>query len=300
MLVQKSGLSKRSKILLIIFCALMLPAGYFVYSSYLAPPPDPAPVVDTGQTASEQPVIVTPLNESLLRDAQGRSFTEKSVDEFADQQSGIYLDPAVPLAPERVTVANPKTGGKLLVSWQLPAQPNFTKVKLYRAESAGTVGEEIYSADVKPTDILMNYVDQGLINQKTYYYLVITVNSTDSTSANNQQYSGTPSDVFPPSAPMNVTVKNLTDNQVKISWVVPPDPDFSAVRIYKSSQRGILGALIWADVQPDAGNGQFALDAVTPNTPYYYTVTSLDTAGNESSTNVLAAPYRANPFEPSS
>lgn len=277
----------------------MLPAGYFVYSTYFAKPSDTGAALTGEQTVIEQPVVVQPLNEGLLNDAQVGTFTGKSVAGFAEQQSGIYLDETVPLAPEKITVTNPGTGGRLLVAWQLPVQKNFAKVKVYRSEAVGVIGDEVYAVEVRTSDIRMNFSDHSLVNQKIYYYHVVTENAKGAVSQNNEQYPGTPSDTFPPAAPLNVTVINVADSQVKISWIVPLDPDFSAVHIYKSNQRGVLGVLIDPDIQGEKGNGEYALDAVTPNTPYYYTVTSVDASGNESSTDVMAAPYRSNPFEPS-
>ncbi len=298
MLVQKTGLNKRTKILLIIFCTLLLPGGYFIYSTYFAKPSVTNTVPDTTLTALEQPVVVTPLNEGLLNDAQIGTFMEKNAPGFAEQLSGVYLDADVPLAPEKIAVTDPGTGGRLLVSWQLPLQKNFTTVKVYRSEQVGVLGEEVYTATVKATDTLQNYTDHDLANLTTYYYIVLTVNAEGAVSKNGQQFPGTPHDTFPPSAPLNVTVQNVTDSQVKISWLVPLDPDFSTVHIYKSSERGLLGNLVSADIQNDSENMQYILDTVIPNVPYFYTVTGVDASGNESSTDVMAAPYRENPFQP--
>lgn len=299
MLVQKSGLNKRTKILLIIFCALLIPAGYFAYSSFLAKPAPTTSVVNQGPVLTES-VVVTPLNDQLLNDAQLKSFAGIDVPGFAEQYEGIYLDSETPLPPELITVTDPGTGSRLIVGWTLPTQRNFSSVAVYRSDSAGTRGERVYTSSVSDTSSVMNFEDKDLQNQRTYYYLVVTANTDGKESANVRQFAGTPTDTFPPSAPLAVSIKNLSDDQVEISWLVPPDPDFSTVRIYRSNQQGILGSIIDADIRDDQGNRQFAVDTVTANITYYYTVTSVDASGNESSTDVLAAPYRANPFQPSS
>ncbi|MFA5052318.1 MAG: hypothetical protein WC544_04665 [Patescibacteria group bacterium] len=298
MLVQKTGLNKRTKILLIIFAGLLLPAGYFVYSTYLAKPADTTPIADLSNNSYVQPVVVTPLDNRLLDDAQVRSFTGIDVPGFVEQQAGIYLDDQTPLPPSNISVTNPATGGRLVVSWELPAARNFDSVKLYRSDVPGVKGESIYTVAVDGTVSVMNFEDTGLVNQHTYFYLAVTVNAEGRESQNVQQFAGTPVDTFPPSAPSAVTVNNMENDRVEISWLVPPDPDFSTVRIYRSNQQGTLGSVIPLTVTDGDGNQQSAIDTVTPNVAYYYTVTSVDTSGNESSTDILAAPYRANPFQP--
>jgi len=88
-----------------------------------------------------------------------------------------------------------------------------------------------------------------------------------------------PVDLTAPLPPTNV---NVTDpgsgDKLDINWTNPTDVDFNHIHIYRSSIPGLLGDLIYDNV-----NGATKTDAtVLSGLTYYYTVRSVDSSGNES------------------
>lgn len=148
------------------------------------------------------------------------------------------------------------------------------------------------------------YQDDNLGNDTTYYYLLKTVNDNMIQSENTEQTASMPTDIFAPPPPRNVQIKDMGDKaSIKIAWIDPEDPDFDFVRIYRSTQKGKLGMTIkdktpGEDCYPEFGKDYYCfIDHVSAGITYYYTLTSLDKAGNESTRRILTNPPRSNPFE---
>lgn len=86
-------------------------------------------------------------------------------------------------------------------------------------------------------------------------------------------------DTTPPAAPTGVTVTQSGANLV-ISWV-NPNTDFDHAKVYRSTELGKLGTVIFAEVRTTTRVDTNAVAGVR----YYYTVRAVDPAGNES-TNI--------------
>jgi len=87
------------------------------------------------------------------------------------------------------------------------------------------------------------------------------------------------SDTTPPSAPSNVTVADpAIGGQLNLSWTNPTDADFASVKIYRSTTQGSLGSAVYTGITTTSKSDT----GLTDGTSYYYTVRSVDTAGNES------------------
>ena len=84
-------------------------------------------------------------------------------------------------------------------------------------------------------------------------------------------------DITPPLAPANVSVKKGVPGETVLSWM-NPTTDFSHIKIYRSTTAGEFGKLVANNIQ-----GTSVSDTtVMSGTKYYYTVRSVDPAGNES------------------
>jgi len=289
-------LSSTVKIIIVAVLILMIAAsGYLVYTNFIAQKTPIGPTVQTQGVNLTNTPVVTKFDEGLFFSPQMLELKKYGEWDYTKQYEATATDINIPSEPTNIEVLNPGTGGKLYVFWQLPKNNNFKKIYIYRF---GVIIKD----NLLPTDTF--YQDDGLQNGVTYYYLVKTVNEANQESENKLQVSGTPTDIIPPLPPQNVQITDKGDKtSLEISWEAPNDPDFDFVRVYRSTQKGKLGIIIKDKTAGDlcSKNGKeyyCFVDKVTSGTTYYYTLTSLDASGNESSRRILTNPARSNPFEP--
>lgn len=122
---------------------------------------------------------------------------------------------------------------------------------------------------------------------KTYVYTVRSVVQTlDGTraSADSNAVRVSPKDIFPPSAPQGLVIvfvaaAGQVPAHLELSWAINPETDVAGYNIYRSEQEGTRGErLNSALLLTPAFRDMTAL----PGRRYFYSVTAVDTAGNES------------------
>lgn len=83
-------------------------------------------------------------------------------------------------------------------------------------------------------------------------------------------------DTIPPNAPTSISA-SLNEQGIVLSWVAPSG-DFSHIKIYRSQEMGDIGTMLITDVTDTT----YTDTAIESDIMYYYTVRSVDPAGNES------------------
>jgi hypothetical protein len=94
----------------------------------------------------------------------------------------------------------------------------------------------------------------------------------------------TPRDVFPPAAPpgLEITVVPATPQApayVELSWAISPEGDLAGYSVYRSDAEDAPGDRVSTEILPSPA---FRDISIAPGRRYYYRVTALDRAGNES------------------
>jgi hypothetical protein len=94
----------------------------------------------------------------------------------------------------------------------------------------------------------------------------------------------TPRDVFPPAAPLNLEIATVPATPqapayVELSWAISPEGDLAGYSVYRSDGEDEPGERVSAEILPSP---TFRDISVQPGRRYYYRVTALDRAGNES------------------
>ena len=166
--------------------------------------------------------------------------------------------------------------GEVTLSWQ--AVTKATSYNIYWSTTSGVTpsnGMRIFN--VTST----SYVQTGLINGTTYYYVVTAVNLNGDTSSVTSQASATPSGGLLP-GPSDVAA-TPGDSQVVISWDAVAGA--SSYNIYWSTTSGVS----IADGNEIAGldSLSYTQTGLTNGTTYYYMVTA------ETSTGESAASFQA-------
>jgi len=137
-----------------------------------------------------------------------------------------------------------------------------------------------------PTTIA-EYHDVGFDYGKTYAYTVrsvVEVQGIALESSDSPLVVLTPRDTFPPAAPQSLVVAVMPGaadegEVVDLSWSINLEADLAGYRVYRSEQEGTKGALLTKELLPTPA---YRDTSVHSGQKYWYSVTAVDKAGNES------------------
>jgi len=132
-----------------------------------------------------------------------------------------------------------------------------------------------------------SYGDAQFEFGKTYVYVVRTVIPADGNeieSDNSEPRTVSALDTFPPAAPQGLVAAVLPGATpsafvVDLSWSINLETDLAGYRVYRSEQEGARGQLLTPDLLPVPAVRD---SSVALGHHYWYTVTAVDRAGNES------------------
>lgn len=238
--------------------------------------------------------VVTKFNTAILNNPVYVLLRPREPVRLPTQVTAIATDADAPAAPVFLRAINQTVGQVITLEWAPALGEEYTGYNVYRAQTVDAEGKLLVSnyADIR-------YTDETAETGTPYFYSVEGVvqgPAGKNVSARSNVLTGIATDSTPPHAPTQIMAVNTQDGlSITLTWVNPPDADFAAVRLYRSTNFGTLG-----EVLADHVTGQTYTDTNVPqnNLPVYYTVTSLDLTGNESpSTLRTAPPGNSNPFQ---
>lgn len=273
----------------------------------------PAALLDT-YVSGDHLRFTDPLAPQLLQSSAGQTLAYRVRARVSRKRASPDSNTAtltVYPVPERVPALQATvTQSAVALAWPAPTQTSsgaplesISGYHVYRGEidpaSAETASSDLSQAKwISPLALLApspanNYHDTLFDFGKTYVYVVRTViiaagkplESGDSAPA-----IVTPRDSFPPAAPQNLAaaITPLPDGSraVDLSWSINLETDLAGYRVYRSEQQGTPGQLLTTDLLPTPAYRDMS---VQPGTRYWYTVTAVDRAGNESPPSPPAA-----------
>lgn len=275
--------------IILFLMIIILGAGlYFFYYYYLQIKSEEIETLAESRAQLTLQKVVKDLDMGSLVANGFYDLKQHGVMEYGEQLNAVPTNRSQPLAPENARIINPGAGEELIILWQKPEAAQFEKVVVYRSEKPGEIGRKI----AQDEDATGYYIDNEIKDNVAYYYTVRSVHE-GSESGNTAQIKGVSTDFLPPYPPENVEVTNSGESSLLISWMDPEDKDYAYCRVYRSQIRGLAGEII-ADKITD---GQYIDKNVSDGTQYYYMVTSVDKAGNESPSALSAPPAgNRNPF----
>ncbi len=196
------------------------------------------------------------------------------------------------------------TESAIELGWAAPARMSggdplsaFAGYRIYRGEldpsSAEAASTDFSKAKWKSPLALLasseenNYHDTLFDFGKTYAYIVrsaVLVEGYALESGDSIAAIVTPRDTFPPAAPQNLVAGAIAGSLpssviVELSWSINLESDLAGYRVYRSEQQDTRGALITSEVLLAPA---YRDTPVEPGHRYWYTVTAVDRAGNES------------------
>jgi fibronectin type 3 domain-containing protein len=154
----------------------------------------------------------------------------------------------------------------------------FVGYNIYRGTEKGRYGESALNKEPLRTNA---YKDATVANDRTYYYMVRSVDSPAlpwKESLDSAEASATPRDQTPPAKPTGITVVPGV-NRVFLTWNENKERDLAGYRVYRSTRIGKDYELLTEKL---LNRTTFSDVSVTGGVTYYYVVTAIDRAGNES------------------
>ncbi len=207
--------------------------------------------------------------------------------------------------PERIgKIEVEETEKSLRLRWNAPTQTSggaplaaIKEYHVYRGEldpaSAANTEKDMHAAVwtsplleiAAPTE--PDYQDKGFDYGKTYVYVVRSVVAEEGVTRESSDSAPAiiaPKDIFPPEAPRDLVAAVLAaggagGSVVDLSWSLNVETDLAGYRIYRSESEGTRGEALTSDLLPTPA---YRDAAVKSGHKYWYTVTAVDRAGNES------------------
>jgi len=207
--------------------------------------------------------------------------------------------------PQRILAVESKvTESAIELSWAAPTTTSSG------APLSAALSYHVYRAELDPESVKANeqrhsllefksplillattttagYQDTAFEFGESYLYFirsVIITNEIPLESGDSQHVVITPRDIFPPAAPQGLVAAVLPGTApsslvVDLSWSINLETDLAGYRVYRSEQEGARGQLITPDLLPAPAVRD---TSVEPGHRYWYAVTAVDRAGNES------------------
>ncbi|MFI5097029.1 MAG: fibronectin type III domain-containing protein [Candidatus Acidiferrales bacterium] len=203
------------------------------------------------------------------------------------------------------------TEGGIQLKWATPEKTSggdtlgqIQEFHVYRGEldeaSAAAAAKDLSQAVWKSRPLQLaatttpEFLDTGFDYGKTYAYLVRSVVLADGAQCESGDSSAvfvTPQDTFPPGTPQGIVAAVIPGSAagslvVDLSWSLNVEADLAGYRLYRSEQEGTAGQLLSPDLLPTPA---YRDNSVSSGKRYWYMVTAVDRAGNESASSTAVA-----------
>ena len=259
--------------------------------------------VDQGKVSFPDPVQPDELRARVGATSVYRVRTRVSERKASADSNEAFVD-LYPV-PQRIENIEAKTTEKSIeLKWTPPTStsagaqlPPIREFHIYRGEldpnSAGAAERDLHAAVWKLPILQIGvstspeYQDSTFDFDRTYAYVVRSVTSEGGNlleSSDSRPLIITPKDTYPPAPPQDVVgaaVPGPTPGTfaVDLSWAINLETDLAGYRVYRSESENAKRQLITPDLLPTPS---FRDATVVAGHSYWYSVTAVDRAGNES------------------
>lgn len=244
-------------------------------------PADPAPedaAMTIGKSAVAEQYFAGTIDEVRIHSRALSGF------EIATLYQFNKLPPSAPLG-----VAVTPNGESNILSWVAATdfETGLLSYRIYRGTTSAnmTLLTEIGAAGP------LTYIDSNTLPLTTYFYQVSAVNNANIEGPKSTEVSATTGN-NPPAQPLGLTAA-YANNQASLDWADNIEPDLSGYNVYRAT--AVAGPFVKLNPSPVAASA-FIAGGLVDGTTYYFRVTAVDSAGNESppsSTVVVVAPSPA-------
>ena len=176
------------------------------------------------------------------------------------------------------------------LDWTDVTTPDLQGYYVYSSTAAGGPWTRLTAQPVTTS----SFRASGLANGTEYYFCISSVDTTGNESACGSSASATPTpppDTTAPDAPQGLTATG-GNTVVDLDWADVATADLAGYRVYVATAAGGPWTLLTADpIAPSAYQAQ----GLTNGTQYFFRVTAVDVAGNESAPSGVVSATPAAP-----
>jgi len=189
----------------------------------------------------------------------------------------LFTPPAVVKNLRNEIIEAKANDKQVKLTWSPNSESDLAGYKIYRSDTS-------YQYDTIPYDSVLAadtiFIDTIPLDGYSYYVVTAFDNLNNEGGFSNQTVAFI-SDTIPPSPPANLVASYDSINQMdSLIWNAPSDPDLELYRIYRSTSSGSYTTPLDSVFDPET---TFVDSTILLGQTYYYVVTAVDTAGNESS-----------------
>ncbi len=276
-------------------------SGYRVYR-------DTAPIDSSAGPGELAPLDSTEASVTTYADSSGAAGTEyyyrvtavnaaANESSFSGQVRATPRDTEPPSAPAGLAAQADTTGqSRVSLRWSPPEAADLASHRLYRStESFVDTSGADRIATLSPTDSV--HVDTTATVGETYHYRVAAVDTASNRSGLSNEAVSMPTNEAAPSSPQSLTVVAET-GILTLNWSESSSADVNRYRIYRDTAPIASSVGVGGQVPLDsteASTTSYTDTTATVGTEYYYRVTAVDNASNESdpSNEVSGTPQEA-------
>lgn len=206
---------------------------------------------------------------------------------FSNEISFTPVNTNPPAPPQNLTALS--GNAEVTLSWRRNQEGDFLRYRIYGGTTINPFVQIDSVSDIADTSRVIT----GLTNGVTHYFRLTAVDVAGHVSAFSNEVAVTPGDVIPPSIPQNLAVM-VGDSTLTLSWNANSEADFYQYRIFGGTSPNPTGIV-------DSNMGRLdtvsVVTGLVNGTTYYFRITAVDNAQNESgySNEVSASPVNINP-----
>ncbi|MFA5240260.1 MAG: cellulase family glycosylhydrolase, partial [Phycisphaerae bacterium] len=202
---------------------------------------------------------------------------DTSSNESADSGEVSATPEAIPdTTPPDAPTGLAATAGDASISlnWNDNGEGDLDGYNIYRSLTSGGTRTKLNGSTLLENS---DYTDNTAANGTTYYYIVTAVDTSENESEDSGEVYATPVDA-PPAAPTGLTTAP-GNRTVSLNWSDNSEGDIDGYNVYRSTTSGSGYSLLNVSL---LGSSDYTDNSVNNGITYYYVVTAVDLAANES------------------
>jgi len=250
------------------------------------------------------PVYVSGYDDNSVSAGITYYYVVTAVDDGSNESGNSNEDNATPYDNPPAAPANlAATAGdkQVTLDWDDNTEGDIDGYNVYRSLTSGANYTQINGSLLGTSE----YIDNNVTGNVTYYYVVTAVDLGSNESVDSNEDSATPWDNIPVAPTGLVATKGV--GQASLDWNDNGESDLDGYNVYRSTTSGSGYSKINGSIVTDS---DYIDSTVTNGTRYYYVVTAVDEAAQESDysnednarpvgppQNLLSDDFEGNPWD---